>query len=148
MKLLVDTNVLIDYYLRRPEFISDVRRLFLMRMFGDSELWVSAKSFTDVSYVGGKALGSSNIQRIVESSLRYLNVCSLDCDDVRYALEQRWPDFEDCLIDRAAQKVGANYIITRDARGFGRSVVPAIAPARLIEIMEKDHGLVYEELSC
>lgn len=43
----------------------------------------------------------------------------------------------------AAQKAGADYLITRDAKGFDRSMVPAISPAAWLDLME-GKGLVYD----
>ena len=37
-------------------------------------------------------------------------------------------DFEDCLQDRCAEEVSANYIITRNTEDFEASVVSAIEP--------------------
>ena len=37
-------------------------------------------------------------------------------------------DFEDCLQDRCAEEVSANYIITRNTADFEASVVSAIEP--------------------
>ena len=37
-------------------------------------------------------------------------------------------DFEDCLQDRCAEEVSANYIITRNTADFETSVVSAIEP--------------------
>ncbi|MBQ1841211.1 MAG: PIN domain-containing protein, partial [Atopobiaceae bacterium] len=63
MKLLVDTNVLIDGYLKRSPFYEDWKEIRLIQMMGDIELWASAKSFTDVHYVASRYLDSRRIQR-------------------------------------------------------------------------------------
>ena len=57
-----------------------------------------------------------------------------------------WDDFEDCLIALAAERVGADYLITRDAKGFARSTVPAVSPDAWLDIMREEHGLDYGEV--
>lgn len=42
-------------------------------------------------------------------------------------------DFEDCLQDRCAKGIGADYIITRNARDFAGSAVPAVSPEEFLE---------------
>ena len=54
-----------------------------------------------------------------------------------------WRDYEDCLIALAAEKVHADYVITRGAKGFLRSSVPPISPAAWLEKMECERGLAY-----
>ena len=135
MKLLLDTNVLIDYYLSRPGFAPDIRRLFALAALGKVELWASAKSFTDVFFVGSRAVDSAVLQEVIAKSLDVLNVCSIDGGDVRSCLEEKWPDFEDCLVARAAEKVKADAIVTRDLGGFARAAMPARTPTEVVGLL-------------
>ena len=43
-------------------------------------------------------------------------------------------DFEDCLQDRCAEGIGADYIITRNAKDFDGSTVPAVSPEEFLEV--------------
>ena len=52
MKLLIDTNVLLDVFLCREQFVADAKKLFIMKQFRDAELWIAAQSYTDLYYVG------------------------------------------------------------------------------------------------
>lgn len=70
---------------------------------------------------------------------------SLSADDLRRAARLRWDDYEDCLIALAADKAHADYLITRDARGFSRSPVPALSPPDWLGLM-RESGLVYDEV--
>ena len=146
MRLLLDTCVLMDYFLGREPFVRDVRRLFVMRSFRDAELWTSAKSYTDLFYVGERAHGPAKMQEMIERALPALRICSIDQADIRAALGERWDDFEDCIVWQAARKARADYLITRNAADFARSDVPVLSPAAFFYQMEKDRGLVYEEV--
>ena len=44
-------------------------------------------------------------------------------------------DFEDCLQDRCAKSVGAEYIITRNVADFNGSEVPAISPEEFLAVI-------------
>ena len=61
MKLLIDTNVLLDIFLCREQFVADAKKLFIMKQFRDAELWIAAQSYTDLNYVGAKAHGSARM---------------------------------------------------------------------------------------
>lgn len=146
MKLLLDTNVMIDYFLRRRPFFEDVQKVNVMRYFRDAELWTSAKSYTDLFCFGRKAIGSEGIQKAMAAALPRLGVCTIDGDDIRWAAEQGWKDFEDCVVSRAAQKVGADYLLTRNVGDFERSAVPAITPSDFLALVEEKYHLIYEEM--
>ena len=145
MKLLIDTNVLLDVFLCREQFIADAKKLFIMKQFRDAELWIAAQSYTDLYYVGAKAHGSDRMQKILKEVFPLLNVCSIDGADISYALDEQWQDFEDCLLWRAAKKVKADYIVTRNAADFTRSDIPTLTPGEFFSTMEAEQNLVYKE---
>lgn len=146
MRLLLDSCVLMDYFLGREPFVHDVRRLFVMGYFRDAELWTSAKSYTDLFRVGSCAHGPAKMQEMIERALPKLKICSIDQGDVHAALSERWDDFEDCVVWQAARKVRADFIVTRNERDFARSDIPALSPAALLAHAELSLGLAYEDI--
>lgn len=144
MRLLLDTNVLIDLYTQRPPDGDIAQKLLVMREFGDAELWVSAKSCTDVFYVLSKTFQSEFIQNAFDESYQWLEICSIDAADIHLASSRKWDDFEGCLIDICAEKVKADYVLTRDESGFMNAHVQVISPHAFFDMMQEDHGLVYD----
>ena len=71
MRVLLDTNVLIGLYTQQPPEGDIAQKLLVMKEFGDVELWVSAKSFTDVSYVLHKTYSSDYVQSAFEESYQW-----------------------------------------------------------------------------
>lgn len=60
---------------------------------------------------------------------KILKVASASQESVLKAIEMdNFKDFEDCLQDRCAEEVLANYIITRNTADFKTSLVSAIEP--------------------
>lgn len=143
MKLLLDTNILLDAYQAREPFFHDWERLLLARHFGDVELWVSAKSFTDLFYVCTRQLSSHVVQQHIAKSLDLYYFCSVDGSDIRAAVEMDWDDFEDALIARSAEKIKADYIITRDAKGFEKSRIPTLTAGQLMDVLRDEFGFEY-----
>lgn len=145
MKLLLDTNLLVDYYAGRQQWRPFFMKLLAMDFFGDAELWVSAKSFTDVFFLCKRNVPSQDLQRAFVKSGEFLNLCSVTGEDVLEAASRSWPDFEDCLMALCAEKVKADYLVTRDTKGFEQSKVPAIHPADLLGQL-KEQGLIYDQI--
>ena len=144
MKFLLDTNVLVDYFGARRPFCDQWELINALQMTGYAELWASAESYTDAFYLLRRAVGSEKLQDMFLESLSFVRVCSVDEDDIRKAAERSWSDFEDCLIAVCAEKVKADYIITRDAGGFKRSKIPAMDAPSFFTMLEEDYGIVYE----
>lgn len=144
MRLFLDTNLLIDYFARRQPFFSAWVQLRCAQVLGDVELWVSAKSFTDVFYVVSRLCEGDRLQAALLESLSFLNVCPIDGDDIANAARICWPDFEDCLVDIAARKVGADCIITRDRAGFERSRLPVYSPDAFFGWLREERHVEYE----
>lgn len=146
MKLLLDTNVLVDYYARRMLFWEDTLKLRIAEHFGDVELWVSAQSFSDIEYILRKAIPIGELREMFAESAQFLKICGVSTADVHEAFQSGWPDLEDCLIACAAKRVKADYLITRDKKGFSRSTVPVMSPREFISWFQRSHGIEYEEL--
>lgn len=145
MKLFLDTNTLIDYFAAREPYRALFGKLLAMRLFGDAELWCSAKSFTDVFYVASRYVDSSELQQAFVKSVEFLDICSVDGDDVVASAKEGWPDFDDCLVSRCADKVKADYIVTRDEDGFREAKVAVVHPRDLLERIKDDFSIEYEE---
>lgn len=145
MKLLFDTNVLVDFYLQREQFSASVNSIAAAAIHGDVELWASAKSYTDIFYIGKKYFTSSVLQNAFLESFKFIHVCSIDIEDIKIAAKECWSDIEDCLIHKSAQKVNADFIVTHDAKGFTNSTVKTASPDDIIKIFA-DEGFYYEIL--
>ena len=147
MKLLLDTNVLIDLVLNRKPYVEDTRKLMVAGFYHDAELWASAKSFTDVFYVARKVAPNVSVAYdAIQAIARELSICSIDATDVGNALSLRWPDFEDCVVYQAARKLKADYLITRNGKDFAGSSVPTMTPTEFLDHMADKRRIRYAEV--
>lgn len=141
MKLFLDTNVMIDDIGKRDVFGEHAALLHLAHLFGDVELLVSAKSYTDVFYVLNKFTDALSLKGSLKSSLELYKICSVDEEDILAALDLAMDDFEDALMATTARKVGADYIITRDAT-FDGCGIPVKSPEEFLDLM-REKGITY-----
>lgn len=144
MKLLLDTNILLDLIWKREPFYADVEKLCVAAAFGDVQLWVTTQSFADAYYLYcGEASRKKAKQALLET-LDLLLPCSTSSADLKPALESDWSDIEDYLIVHAAKRIKADFFITRDAEIAAKSPVPALTAGEFLDHLEREHGLVYE----
>ncbi len=142
-RLFLDSCVLVDYFAQRETFFEWTVKLRAAQMLGDVQLWCSATSFTDVFYILSKQVGSKALQQAFYESLKFLHVVSLEAADIEQACLWDWEDLEDCLMALAAKKCRAEVLLTRDACGFKKSPVPAMAPREYLERLQEEQGIWY-----
>lgn len=144
MDLFIDTNILLDHFGNRTNHAADARKILAMGLFKDARLWAAPQSFNDMFYILRKAIDPHAIQSAFSKAYAFINVCSIDSDDMALAARRSWNDMEDCLIAICAEKVRADYLVTRDTRGFAQSTIEAISPQELITHMESVCNISYD----
>ena len=143
MNLLLDTNVLIDYLGKQKPFFESAEKIIAMGFFGDAQLWAPAQSFKDAFYVLAHYVKPDRVQQAILKLLEVVKPVDLTGEDVAAAARLQWGDFEDCLVSISASKAHADYLVTRDKRGFQRSMVPAISPDDLLARIFQEEGVEY-----
>lgn len=72
---------------------------------------------------------------------KVLTVAGADQGEVIKAIENSdFKDFEDCLQDRCAVSVAADYIVTRNVKDFTTAETKAITPKEFCDLMENARG--------
>jgi predicted nucleic acid-binding protein len=129
MTVLIDTNVILDYVLKREPFAADALACLDRLIIGKAKIWLTASTITDIYYVTRRALHDSNkAKAVVAKLLSAFQVAGVDKADCLSALDNGISDYEDALACVCAKKIKAEYIITRNIKHFEKSAVPAIAP--------------------
>lgn len=127
-RVLIDTNVILDLLLARQPFDREAIALASVVAGGGLTGYVSATSVTTVHYLASKHLGARGADGAVEDLLAVFAVAPVTEGVLRAAIERRFDDFEDAVIDAAAEHVEADAIITRDTTGFRRSRRTVLSP--------------------
>ena len=136
MKVLIDTNVMIDAITKRDDsssFSADVIALCSSnRITG----FAAPHSFSNMYYILRKEYSDKNRRVIIGEYSKILNVVSMNEDVINAALNNNnITDFEDAIRYACAESVGADYIVTRNVKDYGRSSIKAITPEELINLM-------------
>lgn len=147
MKLLLDTNVLVDYYAQREPFARDANLLQVAQIFDDVELWACPHSFPDIAYILHRVIPATRLRKMVLESLSFISVCTLDDETVREALIAAGCGIEDDFVEQCAQRIKADYIVTRDKEGFTTSKIDAISPGEFIA-RQKNKQIYYDIMGC
>ena len=148
-KLLLDTNIILDYIGRRGPHIKETELLMLTGRVGEFSLWVSASQMTDIVYILTNGGNKARVPKALEQ-LRllctFVNVYAVTAADVDKMLATTWSDPEDALLVDLALKMGADAIITRD------DDFPSVDSIRVHDCpgffkwLEDEKGLTYADI--
>ncbi|MDR2542401.1 MAG: PIN domain-containing protein [Treponema sp.] len=137
MKILIDTNVIIDILEKRELFFDDSYMTVQLGLEGKIETFMSASAITDVYYILYRSLhNKEKAKEKIFALTNLVNICNTTNDDITNALVLFINDFEDAVTASIAKREKANYIITRNERDFINSPVPAINPSHFLQIFE------------
>jgi len=114
MKVLIDTNIILDFFLAREPHASTAKQIFAMMYKNEISAFTTASSITDVYYITAKRIGNSAARNAIAQLLKILGVIAVDGNDCAAALNLPMDDFEDAVIVSCASKEGINYIISND----------------------------------
>jgi len=126
MKILIDTNVILDFLLERAPFYEDSVKLMRIIDKGDIQAYITANSITDIIYIARKKYTLDEIRRAILCLLEIVNIIGIDRDDIMLAFELGFDDFEDALQSACSVKAELDNIITRNKKDFLNSKIPAI----------------------
>lgn len=80
-----------------------------------------------------KELDTEKIKKILEMLSLVFEIVDLKASDLKHASTLDFKDYEDAIQSTHASRIKANYIITRNIKGYNKSKVTAIKPSELLE---------------
>jgi len=132
MKILIDTNVIIDYLVDRTPFADHAERVLELCRSGEVEGFLTASAVTDIYYVVRKAAGREKTLEAIRTLCSVLDIADVGKADVLGAMELDMTDYEDALAAQCARRIKADCIVTRNIADFAASPVPAKEPAAFL----------------
>lgn len=133
MKILIDTNVILDVLCRRDEFLEDSLKVFRYCEAHQITGFISALSIPNIVYIMRRELDRNKIKEILTTLSAIFTVADLRETDLMKAAELDFADYEDALQSICAARLRANFIVTRNIKDFKNSPVPAIKPSELFD---------------
>lgn len=129
-RLYLDTNILLDFALKRPTSHISANEVFALAGDSEVELFVSALSFVTLAYVDRRS-SPALTRQLPRSTLPLVNVVPLEASQLSKAAapDSPFPDTEDAMQHAAAHEAGCEIILTRDLDDFEPSTIPVMTAA-------------------
>ena len=128
MTVLLDTNIIMDALQERQPFDVEAKKILRLAQNGrEFTCLFTVNAAADIFYLYSKARDMKSAKAALDFLLTNYGVVAVAREDCQAALSLSIEDFEDALVVVCAQKVNANYIITRDEK-----FLSSISPIKLI----------------
>lgn len=136
MKILIDTNIILDLIQSREPFSENASKIINSCVKKENEGYISAHSLSDIFFILRKD------KTVEERKALILNLCSFFIvipEDKNFytavCQNNDWNDLEDGLQMKCADFEKLDYIVTRDAgKGFNNSPVKVISAEDFLNI--------------
>ena len=136
MKVLIDTNVIIDALTSREPWNESAEKIFIMAANHMMDMYITASLATDIYYLVRKYLHSADqAKQIMEklySLVGILTVSGAECID---ALASSISDYEDAVVERVSVKADMDYMITGNVKDYQQGMIKAISPDDFIALI-------------
>jgi len=129
MRVLFDTNVVLDVLLGRQPWLADASPVWQAADDGRLTAFVTATTLTDIFYVARRLFDLTRARQAVEVCLEAFEVVPVDRGALERAQQLRGSDFEDNVQMACAEAGKLDAIVTRDLVSFAASPVPVWSPA-------------------
>ena len=128
MRVLFDTNVLMDVLLERLPFVDESAQVMDQVVRGAVTGLICAITVTTIFYLTSREVGGEEAMRHIQKLMNLYEIAPVTRSVLDAAITSNSPDFEDAVLAQAAHQAGAQAIITRNLKDFAKSPVRAYTP--------------------
>ena len=141
MRILIDTNIILDFLLQREPFFQDAELLFQAIDAGKITGYATATTITDIFYIARRHTQSvAQARQAVSEILTAMEICSVNRAVLESAFGSGLVDFEDAIQIACAVSQEVDAIVTRDMQGFSSSSIPVLSIQEIIIGISRQNG--------
>ena len=135
MKILFDTNVILDVMLLREPFFQFSTLLLAKVERKNIEGYICSTTVTTIHYLYSKFKSNQEAKEQIKRLLQIFKVFQVDKIALVSALESKFSDYEDSVLYESALREGLDGIVTRNSKDFRFSKIPVYDPEELLKLI-------------
>jgi len=136
LRVLIDTNIVLDVLLARRPFVESASRVFALVEQSRIEASLCATTVTTIDYLLTQSLSRDEGRQALRGLLELFEIAPVNRSVIEKALRGKIEDFKDAVLEQAGCLVGAEAIITRNTKDFRKSSIKALDPTELLLALE------------
>ena len=132
MRILIEGNIVLDVLQKRLPHYHDSSKIWKLCETDQADGFISVLTFANLVYIMRKELDAVGIEDVLKKLSLIFHFTDLSTSDMMKAADMKWDDFEDALQAATAERVHADYIITRNVNDFNQSKIMALTPTEYL----------------
>lgn len=132
MRVLVDTNVVLDVLLGRQPFAEAAAQVLALVEKSRIEGFLCATTITTIDYLLGHALTPAKAREALQRLLCLFEIAPVNRSVIEQAMRSGISDFEYAVLEQAGRLVDVDAITTRHVKNFVNASVTVFDPPELI----------------
>ena len=136
MKILVDTNIILDVLLKREPHNRAAQ--VIMTKCAEREItgYLAAHSILNIFYVLRKEYSQAERRKFIRNLCEIFRISDLNAEKIMLAIDnEQFSDFEDCLQEECAVAETVDYIVSRNLADFKQSRVKVVEPDEFMKLL-------------
>ena len=135
MKILFDTNIILDILLDREPFSGLAVKLISQVEKKEIKGFLGATTITTIYYLASKVAGKKKADREINKLLSIFQIASVNKSVLEEAIKAKFKDFEDAVLHEAAKQVEVQGIVTRNGKDFKKATLSIYSPEELYDML-------------
>ena len=136
MKVLFDTNIVLDVLLDRKQFVELSATLISLVETNNIEGYLCATTLTTIDYLVAKTHNRKVAKASIQKLLSIFEIAKVDKEVLSLSVESKFTDFEDAVQYYSGQKVEVDSIVTRNINDYKKASYPVYSPSELWGIIK------------
>jgi predicted nucleic acid-binding protein len=137
-KVLIDTDVILDFFFNREPFSEDASAILNLCDKEHIKGFVTPVMVSNVYYLLRKTASHEKVVENLKMLLTIIDILPIDKNTIRIALNSEFKDFEDALQNFSAQSSNeVQVIITRNIKDYKSSKLAVMTPDSYLKTIKK-----------
>lgn len=136
MRVIVDTNVVLDVLLEREPFVKPAVDVFCLVEESRIDGFICATTVTTIDYLLVKSLPTPKARNALRRLISLFEIATVNRPVIERALVSKIQDFEDAVLDEAGQMAGIDFVITRNIKDFTGSALKICDPNEFLAFLD------------
>jgi predicted nucleic acid-binding protein len=132
VRVIVDTNIVLDVLLERKPFAPAAVEIFALAEQSRIDAFLCATTITTIDYLLSQSLPESKARSALRRLISLFEIATVNRSVIERALESKMHDFENAVLLEAGRMVGVDAIITRNPKDFIGATVKVFEPLEFL----------------
>lgn len=137
-KVLVDSNILIDFMFHREPFYNNSNKIISLCENKKIKGYLTTSILMDLHYIFKKNSHSkSTADTAIADIMNVFEVINVEDKDIKNSIKNERKDFKDGVIESCAIRNKLNYIVTRNETDFENKGIKVVSPEKALTIFTR-----------